>query len=318
MKATGSCTICHKPKWNETKSLKSGEQHPVLVTPTGEGINQVCLTCHDDLGSSLKKKSMHAHSAIEKKGCIGCHDPHGSKFSHLTKEKSNFELCLSCHKDVGEAQKNSLHHRIQKMENGCLSCHEAHVAKNNKLLVKEDIAATCLKCHQKSMSIEGRTIGEASGFLMGTSVHAPVKKGECLSCHNVHGSQKDFLLVKEYSVHSYEPFNNLESTELCFKCHKTELALSRQTSTATNFRNGEQNLHYAHLVGQRRQKTCQACHQVHSGPNPNLIRSSFFYKENELPLKFTKEAQGGKCATACHQQMTYNREKAFPNKESHE
>jgi len=307
--------ICHKLKNEETsqtadqltnqKTSQAQVEHPKLMPVKLQNINSICGSCHDNLtkasGNKIAKESLHQHSVFKKNTCVECHNPHSSKFPDLTKLQPKYELCLSCHKDIAKNQLDSHNHKIEKMNKGCLSCHEAHFSTNAKLLLKDNISQVCVKCHKKEMK----------DFASGT-VHEPVQKGECYSCHQVHGSKKEFLVEKEYSSNLYESFDLLK-LDLCFKCHKPELATERQTTTATNFRNADLNLHFMHLSGQKKQRTCRACHEVHSSHQEKLILSSFKYKEYELPLNYIKTKQGGKCATVCHQEKSYHREKAIKN-----
>jgi predicted CXXCH cytochrome family protein len=196
------------------------------------------------------------------------------------------------------------------MEKGCLSCHSPHSAPNAKLLVKVP-PELCLSCHDKEIHEKEETIPSIKGFFVG-HVHAPVSKGECYKCHQIHGSKADFLLQKSYSPSLYDPFTT-SNFELCFQCHKKALAETRNTTTDTNFRNGDLNLHALHLANQSKQRTCRACHEIHSSTQARLIRDAFTYKDIQLPIQYTPSDQGGKCATACHHDMIYNRDKAFKN-----
>ena len=49
--------------------------------------------------------------------------------------------------------------------------------------------------------------------------------------------------------------------------------LPKPTSDATRFRNGEDNLHYRHVVGPRkdRGRSCRLCHAPHLAANPALV-----------------------------------------------
>lgn len=304
IKSESSCVVCHKV-------AEEGPKHPKLVPIDKPNINKLCLTCHDTLLSALRKQGSSIHSALKKNTCLGCHDPHKSKLPHLTGENPKFTLCYGCHKEIGHQQEKATHHKIEKnMEKGCSSCHNPHAAPNAKLLIKKP-AELCLTCHDKEINKDGRVIGSIKGFSAG-HVHEPVAKGECIKCHDVHGSQKVFLLQKAYSPNLTETFSAANS-ELCFQCHKARLATNRTTTKDTGFRNGDMNLHEFHLSGQKKEHTCRACHEVHSSTQAKLIRQTFSYKDYQLPIQFTVLDNGGKCATACHHDMTYNREKAFKN-----
>ena len=303
LKAAGSCVICHNVK-------SEGVGHPKLVPIDLPNINSVCLKCHDNLMTATGSHGS-IHPAIEKNTCLGCHEPHSSEFPHLTKENPKFELCLNCHKDMAEKQKSATHHKIDKMENGCLTCHSPHFSANQKLLIKSNPAELCMTCHEKEIHVGERVIASMSGFSSGHG-HAPFVKGECFKCHQIHGSTVPALLQKTYSPNLYDNFST-DNFELCFQCHKKTLATAQTTTTETSFRNGDLNLHVLHLANQKKQRTCRSCHDVHSTVQPKLIRQTFTYKDFQLPIQFTQMDNGGKCATACHHDMVYNRTKAFKN-----
>ncbi|MGZ3721885.1 MAG: cytochrome c3 family protein, partial [Bdellovibrionales bacterium] len=304
IKATNSCVLCHKV-------TGEGSKHPKLQTVDKANINSVCLKCHDNILSPSGKHGGFQHTPIASRTCLACHDPHKSQFPHLTKVNPEMALCLTCHKEFADRQKTATHHKIANMDKGCLSCHNAHTAGNANLLKKNNPAEVCLSCHEKEVQSGDRVIPSIKSFFVGHQ-HPPVAEGQCFKCHQIHGSTKANLLQKNYSPNLYETFSTGNS-ELCFQCHKEGLATVRKTTQETRFRNGDLNLHALHLLEQKKQRTCQACHDVHSSPQPHLIRPTFTYKDYQLPIQYTVLPDGGKCATACHHDMTYNRERVFKN-----
>jgi predicted CXXCH cytochrome family protein len=100
------------------------------------------------------------HAALERYGCTGCHDPHGTANRYLLAKPVN-DLCTSCH----PAQNDGLH--VTKMAGAkghvisglldprrpdrqlsCASCHNPHGSDNPKLFY---LGATpmeaCDGCH---------------------------------------------------------------------------------------------------------------------------------------------------------------------------
>jgi hypothetical protein len=131
----------------------------------------------------------------------------------------------------------------------------------------------------------------------------------------VHGSDKAKLLTKKYAEGVYQPFSAGEAA-LCFDCHKPELATTRTAQSETSFRNGDRNLHYLHLMGQKKQRSCRTCHDVHGSHQEKLVRSAFSYKSYELPIQYRKNENGGSCTTACHKEMRYDRTRVIENEKN--
>ena len=87
--------------------------------------------------------------------------------------------------------------------------------------------ALCEKCHQPVDRFEFK--------------HTPVKKGECIGCHDPHQSAAPKQLKK------------VKTSELCYSCHKN-------TQQVKKF------LHGPVATGD-----CNVCHNPHSSPNPNQL-----------------------------------------------
>lgn len=78
----------------------------------------------------------------------------------------------------------------------------------------------------------------------GKFMHAPVKDGDCLSCHNSHGGNNKFFL------------NGKTESEICFQCHE-------------NNKTVKANLHGPVGAGE-----CAACHNPHSSNNKFQLKLS--------------------------------------------
>jgi len=135
-------------------------------------------------------------------------------------------LTVSCHPGLAEQA-----YPHTPVEEDCLACHVAVTAahpvagEKNFRLVAEG-AQLCYQCHDP---------------FPGRSIHAPVKEGECLACHQVHGGENPYLLGVG---------NNL--APLCFGCHDDAA-----------FR-----LDYRH--GPAAAGACTSCHDPHAAESIKL------------------------------------------------
>jgi predicted CXXCH cytochrome family protein len=116
----------------------------------------------------------------------------------------------------------------------CLACHAAvtpthPVSGEKSFKLTAEGAELCAPCHDP--------------FGKRKSVHAPVRAGECLSCHQVHGADQPNLLAVG---------DNL--SELCFGCHDKE-----------PFRQASQH-------GPAAAGSCTGCHDPHVAPEKTLLK----------------------------------------------
>jgi predicted CXXCH cytochrome family protein len=277
--AAGECLSCHNPH--------ESDQAALLTQPQPE----LCLSCHGDMADTLKMKVV--HPAIEA-GCTSCHNPHGSGFPHLL-ASAGASVCADCHGDVVDnIQKAKIVHPPVQ-EGDCAKCHSPHASDHPKLLAMES-KDLCVSCHKNILTKEKIVI------------HPAITEGDCTVCHNPHSSEQARLLTAEYPSREYTPYNDQEY-ELCFTCHNRDMVQYPDTSFATNFRDGEKNLHYVH-VHQQKGRTCGFCHDVHASKNPKLIVDSVSFGKWQLPLKFVKSENGGSCSPGCHQPKKYERTKS--------
>lgn len=300
MKSDG-CKICHlkEPGVNYVLINEKKTKHDSFKKESPAEINKTCLMCHDEFVDRINKDKFH-HKPIKDKSCIACHDPHQSDHKKLLIEDKNYNLCIKCHE--GKSDKNGFaFHRLKEMKQGCLSCHVVHTSNKIGLLDKSSVEETCIQCHGEAAELKKwRNLDKSN-------VHEPVRKGECLKCHQVHGSHQKFLLDKNYNRSAVSHSNKASASDLCFKCHQTDL------NKETLFRNGNKNLHSLHTVNAKNKKDCFACHDIHGSHQGALIRSEFEFLNKKLPLKYQKTVSGGNCTTACHQSMSYNRESEVIN-----
>ncbi len=304
------CTVCH---YLGEGGMRLPPDHPAIKPIDRKSINESCLVCHDEFGEKMAKKQF-IHKATTKENCTGCHDAHGSNHKFLLKEKAAPDLCLTCHNKIQKAMGlSAAHHGPVTTGDACMTCHEVH-ASNLKNLLKKPEKELCLKCHSKELkTATGAVLANIQKALEEGKVHhKPIDDGECTACHATHGSAKPSLLKHEYDGEFYQEITE-KSFDLCFSCHKPKLVEMSHVADETGFRNGQINLHYLHLRGQKKQRGCAACHAVHASRQPKLIADWVSFNDYQFPIKFQKVKDGGTCLTACHGAKTYDRIRGFKN-----
>ena len=142
-------------------------------------------------------------------------------------DKSNCTQA-KCHASV-------IDHRYvhEPVEDDCSSCHDGDVeqhpeAPGKEFTLADPLPDLCFGCHDENNTE--------------TFVHSPVKKGECLSCHDPHGSANKFFLA----------YNRIDS--LCYQCHDRDM-------TSGSF-----------LHKPVRQGKCTDCHNPHQSEAEALLQ----------------------------------------------
>ncbi len=286
---SSDCIDCHDPHQSN---------NPDLLT---ESKPQLCYTCHDDLKNASTKK--YVHPAFED-DCGNCHMPHNSPNQNLLTEKTP-NLCYECHSDIQDEIKlaKTVHLPVKEDKN-CLNCHSPHASDNNNILLKTE-NALCLSCHNDTISTEKGTIPNIKKHLEeSTYIHEPVKDN-CINCHKPHASENNFLLSEAFPSKEYVEAKP-ENFAVCFECHDSGLLTEKRTETATNFRNGNRNLHYLHIHGEKG-RSCVFCHDVHAANNKFLIKNRTSFGTWVMPMRFTFTKTGGSCGNGCHSQKKYDR-----------
>jgi predicted CXXCH cytochrome family protein len=163
-------------------------------------------------------------------------------------------------------------------------------------LLREPPGDLCYSCHEelKARVAEARFI------------HQPVEDRSCITCHLPHSSMHANRLIAESPSGSYSPYAP-ERYALCFTCHDDAIADERYTDMFTDFRNGTLNLHYLHVNKEVHGRTCLTCHDGHVSDLPKLIRGEAPYGSWRVPIRFTKTDTGGRCASGCHEEFSYDR-----------
>ncbi len=335
----GDCTSCHNPHQSPNKAMlkdvvpklcfqchaDSMIKHKVMHPPVAAGDcsgchdnhqsdfpnrlvqegNALCFTCHPDKEEGVKTKKA-VHPPV-KQSCVLCHNPHGSANKAMLSSVVP-SLCSNCHpNEAGLTQRALTKHGPMNDPKVCLNCHDPHFSNTAKLLPSAQLDL-CLKCHDKELDTEHGKIMNMKAYLESNkNGHGPVKKGDCVSCHNPHGSDYWRVLTKFYSQDFYTSYSEGKYA-LCFSCHDKAAFSERYTQKTTNFRNGEKNLHYIHVNKNMKGRTCRACHEVHADTGrQHHVKEQLGFSYWSMPMNYSPSKNGGTCAPGCHGEKRYTR-----------
>lgn len=296
--AQGQCTVCHQAHQSENRKLLRG----------GEG-SQHCYTCHGDIRQAMATSS-HVHKPAGE-DCVTCHSPHSSDFERELKAPIT-QTCVGCHADVAKKMATaSVPHAAVSSDHQCANCHTAH-ASNQGALLKQRMDKVCLQCHDKDVKTpDGRIVADMKPLLSAAKyLHGPVRAGDCSACHEVHGGANAQLLVKPFPRSFYAPFA-VDNYALCFSCHQKDLVLTPKTTTLTDFRDGDRNLHFVHVNREEKGRSCKTCHAVHGSDLPRHMADSVPFEGSNwaMPIRYQATPDGGRCAPGCHESFSYSRTK---------
>lgn len=166
--------------------------------------SETCSACHEKEHQEFRL-STHQRIAIPKgdaraEGCEMCHGP-GSLHVEASGGKSNIinpkkdpSICFSCHIEKKAEFKLPHHHPVLEGKMSCADCHSPHGEEVRpwSATTLQDVNEACFKCHKDQ---RGPFVWE----------HEAVREG-CTTCHKVHGSINDKMLVARDS-------------NLCLRCH---------------------------------------------------------------------------------------------------
>ena len=167
---------------------------------------ETCVTCHEKEGKEFML-STHARISNDKvegapQGCEMCHGPGsihadaggGKGKGDIINPRKSPEICFTCHMDKKMEFRLPYHHPVLEGKMSCADCHNLHgtEARPWSATSMGDINEACFKCHKDQ---RGPFIWE----------HEALREG-CTTCHKVHGSINDKMLV-------------VRDSNLCLRCH---------------------------------------------------------------------------------------------------
>jgi predicted CXXCH cytochrome family protein len=190
------CAPCHWLDFKEWKDNPSAaEKSP-------------CYTCHKTRLSAYQL----GHGPAAVWSCVVCHNGGGDK-SKAEKLEADGSSCAACHDDAVAAwnAKKFVHGPLAM--GGCQTCHDPH-ASDQTVFLKMPVFDLCISCHAEIVSKPHVTAGFSGKGHPLRLLQNPLKPGKefnCVSCHNPHGSDTEFLLNT-----SRDPAN---MTVYCRSCH---------------------------------------------------------------------------------------------------
>lgn len=271
-----------------------------------EGTEQkTCMDCHAAIFEKAVK-----HETKTGKGCHDCHNATGKEHPKtgirgFELNRGTSDLCLSCHTKMKNKMAGSPNiHQALNEKKSCINCHAPH-SSDEKSLLAGNKRELCFTCHNKTIKTpSGRIANIEEEYKKGETKHPPFKK--CSStCHNPHASDNHHLLNIAFPEEEYAPAT-VDSFALCFECHDMDL-IEAPSTTSTLFRNGEKNLHYVHINGEKGRR-CTICHSPHATLKEYLIREKFQFGNWEFKINYSSSGNGGSCAPGCHTEKSYSRE----------
>jgi DmsE family decaheme c-type cytochrome len=227
--AKQSCETCHGPGSEHAQDPVNNKLKDFTKMPADQ-VNATCMTCHNRGEHALWDGSTHEARGLS---CTSCHSVHNYKSeANQLKEKTQMELCATCHRDKVAKLDRSGHMPVREGKMQCTTCHNVHGTTNVKLLRKGDsVAGLCTTCHADK---RGPFLWE----------HAPVSEG-CTTCHDPHGSPNERMLVAKLPI-------------LCQRCHVS----TRHPST----------IYDSNLLGTSNRlfaRSCVTCHSnIHGSNHP--------------------------------------------------
>ncbi len=249
------CQSCHDSHQSDNSYLLIEEK------------TKLCMTCHDNI--AVQKSSEFIHAPFED-DCSNCHSPHNSKEKSLL-VSSTPQLCFNCHDGIAEKIKNSKNiHRVENDKIKCNSCHSPHASPFNKILIEKQ-ETLCFNCHNNEIKTKDRVIENIEEKIKTSKYkHSVMESEACNICHDPHATNNSSLLISAFPKDEYVEAA-VEAFELCFNCHDSGLLTEEDTNSATNFRDGNKNLHFLHINGAKG-RNCNICHDIHASKNKYLIK----------------------------------------------
>ncbi len=229
------CIDCHDPHQSSKRFQLRGD---------GDKLSSLCFNCHEDEMFIQD----HQHGPVATGDCTACHNPHASSNNQLlVAPKEQGKLCFECHETVKkQMDRKNIHDPVAE---DCGNCHDPHSSETEYQLVAS-AEKICESCHRDVTPEIYEAIDSAQ------YEHEPVAAGQCVQCHQPHGSDVESLLKGK-------------GINLCGTCHE-ELGYDINES---------KNLHGPVKTG-----ACTECHNVHGSEFSRLLVRYFpekFYNTYE-------------------------------------
>lgn len=278
--AKENCESCHKPEHISDPKLKK-------KASTYLGLNQKCLSCHDDYHQSKMSANCaechnfdswknakpfdHSKTKFPLLGkhldvkCIECHKTeviNGKKVQRFNGLK--FANCTACHEDVHD----------NKFGQDCKKCHTEESFHFNKGMKSFDHDKTDFKLVGKHKIVDCKQCHK-------TSMTAPLKHDKCMDCH------------KDY--HNGE-FVKKNANPDCNQCHTND-GFTPSTYTLEKHNASKFPLEGAHLA-----TSCTTCHKK-DGKNwtfKNMGRKCVDCHKNEHKGFIEDKFMSNEDCTVCH------------------
>jgi len=252
--------------------LAAGPARAASGPPTIPGATYVgsdtCRGCHEEPAAQFDRTlhsrvlAQNARTTLQGHGCESCHGP-GSKhledqanpanilrFSQTSvqSQEAREAVCMQCHQRGKRMFWQGSQH--DSADVACTTCHSVHTPQSaTGQLRTRDQLSLCRQCHAVSVAQQWNWS------------HMPVREGklQCNSCHNVHGSPTEKLILD----------NSIN--ENCYRCHLDkrgpflwEHAPVRESCLNCHKAHGSNNIR---LLRIREPRLCQQCHNEARHPS---------------------------------------------------
>jgi len=167
---TETCASCHE---KEAQKFRLTSHARIKTASEEEGVAQGCETCH---------------------GPGSLHVDQGGGKGTMANPRKNPELCFACHIDKKAEFNLPYRHPVLEGKMSCADCHDSHGSDTRPWTSTSlnDMNNVCFKCHKE----------QRGPFVFD---HEAISEG-CTTCHNVHGSIHDKMLI-------------VRDSNLCLRCH---------------------------------------------------------------------------------------------------